>query len=104
MKKHSQPKSKHHASSRQNSKQHARKGSRGNDAQLSYQIITLNNKNQTLHASKEASYEQVSEAMLDADGHGEGENYESTIMALKRSPSAEIQERKKRAQHNKHKK
>ena len=81
--------------------QRARKGSRGNDAQLSYQIITLNNKNQTLHASKEASYEQVSEAMLDAAS----ENDESTIMALKRSPSAEIQERKKRAQqHNKHKK
>ena len=104
MKKHSQPKSKHHASSRQNSKQRARKGSRGNDAQLSYQIITLNNKNQTLHASKEASYEQVSEAMLDAGSHGEGENYESTITTLKRSPSAEIQERKKRAQHNKQKK
>ena len=42
--------------------------------------------------------------MLDEGSHGEGENYESTIMALKRSPSAEIQERKKRAQHNKHKK
>ena len=51
----------------------------------------------------EASCEQVSESMLDAS-QGEGENDDETVMALKRSLSAELQERKKRAQHKKNKK